>query len=45
MTADDSPVDVSVDEPEEPEQSQPETQPAVSPAEAKRDEASVKEGE
>ena len=36
VTADDSPVDVSVDEPE---QSQPEAQPAVSPVEAKRAEA------
>ena len=39
MTADDSPVDASVDEPEEPEQSQPEAQPEVSPVEAKRAEA------
>lgn len=36
VTADDSPVDVSVDEPE---QSQPEAQPEVSPVEAKRAEA------
>lgn len=39
VTADDSPVDASVDEPEEPEQSQPEAQPEVSPVEAKRAEA------
>lgn len=36
VTADDSPVDVSVDEPE---QSQPEARPSVSPVEAKRTEA------
>lgn len=36
VTADDSPVDVSVDEPE---QSQPEARPSVSPVEAKRAEA------